>query len=183
MRKSTLLWLVMATFSGTVLFHTSQKVHDEREKLAALDTSIGKEEESIRILNTEWSHLNQPERLESLSKTYLHMAPLRGSQFIKVEDIPLRTASPEETATTTPVVPVKVIPEKKIAESKPEEKKVAKSRVMMAATPKPAVKIYKPAAPAFLQKPVQHPAVSTSTTATNSRSFSDVMKNLRTGVE
>jgi cell division protein FtsL len=90
MRKSTLLWLALAAFCGITLFHTSQKVHDHREKLAALTRDIGREEESLRVLQAEWSYLNQPRRLEKLAKQYLKLAPLKGAQFIRPEDIALR---------------------------------------------------------------------------------------------
>lgn len=173
MRKSTLLWLVLAAFCGTVLFHTSQKVHDEREKIATLNASISKEEESLRVLSAEWSYLNQPARLEKLAKTYLNIAPLKGSQFIKVEDIPLRSAVSETAAVTAPTT-----------EEKPAVEKVTVKKPQVAALspPKPPVKIHKPAAPAFLQKPA-HPLTGPPATATNARSFSDVMKSLHTGIE
>ena len=104
MRKTTLLWLILAAICGTALFHTSQKVHDEREKLAVLDVSIGKEQESLRVLNAEWSYLNQPARLEKLAKAYLQLAPLKGRQFMKVEDIPMRGAVVAEVITKPSII-------------------------------------------------------------------------------
>ena len=168
MRKSTLLWLVLAAFCGTALFHTSQKVHDEREKLGSLDVSISKEEESLRVLNAEWSYLNQPARLEKLVKTYLNMAPLKGSQFIKVEDVPLRTAIPETTA-AAPLVH---------EEKTPEEKNITRPKVVVTVQ-QVVVKLRKPLTPAFLQKPARKPPADTA----SARSFNDVMKNLQAGVE
>lgn len=183
MRKTTLLWLALAAFCGTVLFHTSQRVHDEREKIASLETSINKEEESLRVLNAEWSYLNQPARLEKLSKTYLNMAPLKGSQFIKVEDIPLRSAMPEVAEAATAAPAKKKIEEKKVVE-KAEEKKAVKPRIASATPSKPVISIRKPVVPVSLQKPVHAPpAPANPATATNTRSFTDLMKNLHAGVE
>lgn len=110
MRKSTLLWLGLATFCGVVLFHTSQKVHDAREEIAALNAAAQKEEESIRVLQAEWSHLNQPERLEKLVKTYLKLVPLKGNQFTRLETIPLvtDTPGPEAVAVVEEPPPVKI---------------------------------------------------------------------------
>ena len=170
MRKSTLLWLVLAAFCGTALFHTSQKVHDEHEKLNALNVAIGREEESLRVLGAEWSYLNQPARLEKLAKSYLNIAPLKGSQFIAVEDIPLRSAaSAAADAPKTPPVPA-------------EEGAPKKPQVKTAEAPKPVIKIHKPATPVLAQKP-QHTPSGAATSAGNTRSFSDVMKSLHTGVE
>lgn len=93
MRKSTLLWLVLAAFCGIALFYTSQRDHDGREKLAALNQEAAREEESIRVLQAEWSYLNQPGRLEKLAKQYLGLAPMKGAQFIRPEDIAPRPAA------------------------------------------------------------------------------------------
>ncbi len=90
MRKSTLLWLLLAMFCGIFLFHTSQRVHDGREKAAELDQSIAREEESIRVLQAEWGYLNQPDRLEKLARAHLHLEPLKGGQFVKLEEVALR---------------------------------------------------------------------------------------------
>lgn len=93
MRKSTLLWLALAAFCSAALFHTSQDVHDSREKLAGLSRAIAREEESLRVLQAEWSYLNQPRRLEKLAKQYLKLAPQKGAQFIRAEDIAARPAA------------------------------------------------------------------------------------------
>jgi hypothetical protein len=186
MRKTTLLWLALAAFCGTVLFHTSQRVHDERTKLVALEASISKEEESLRVLNAEWSYLNQPARLEKLAKTYLNMTPLKGSQFIRVENIPLRNETPQiaETTTTAPVEKkAEEKPEAKTAE-KAEEKKAIKPRIAVVPSLKPVVNIRKPAAPVVVsQTKPAHPAANTAAAATGTRSFGDLMKNLHAGVE
>lgn len=98
MRKSVLLWLALAAFCGVALFHTGQKVHDAREKLSRLEQATAKEEESIRVLQAEWGYLNQPGRLEKLAKTYLKLAPMKGSQFAKLESIPMRGEKTEAVA-------------------------------------------------------------------------------------
>lgn len=90
MRKSTLLWLVLALSCGTTLFYTSQKVHDSREKIVALVRQAAQEEESIRVLRAEWSYLNQPKRLEKLAGAYLDLAPMKGSQFVGADEFPLQ---------------------------------------------------------------------------------------------
>ena len=162
MRKSVLLWLVLATFCGIALFHTSQKVHDEREKLAHLSQSIGKEEESIRVLQAEWGYLNQPHRLEKLAQNYLKLAPFKGRQFAKLEDIPLRPAAPA------------LSPEPEIKTEKPQNNAVS-------AVVPPPVKIIRPAltmAPPIVHHPA---AVSTASAPAHDRKFGDVMKSL--GVE
>ena len=64
MRRMTFIWLILAALSGGVLYHTSQQVTDGRQKLATLNDDIRKEDETIRVLQAEWSYLNQPDRLD-----------------------------------------------------------------------------------------------------------------------
>lgn len=105
MRKSTLLWLALATFCGIALFYTSQKVHDSREKIARLGQAAAREEESVRVLQAEWSYLNQPRRLEKLAAEYLKLVPLKGIWFVKPENLPLRGVA---AAIPSPVLREKV---------------------------------------------------------------------------
>jgi hypothetical protein len=92
MRRSNLLWLLLAAFCAAALYHTSQRVHDSGEKLAVLMRETSREEESIRVLQAEWSYLNQPARLEKLSAQYLKLVPMKGARFIAVGDIASHTA-------------------------------------------------------------------------------------------
>lgn len=169
MRKSTLLWLTLAAACGAVLFHTSQKVHDGRERLAVLNAAIAKEEESMRVLTAEWGYLNQPARLEKLARQYLKLAPLKGHQFVKADDLPLRPAPVAPTAVSEAAP--EIIAEK--APAKIPEKTAVKTEPKAPAAP--PVKIIKPAA-ATLPKPHQPPATEA---AGASRSFSDLMRSLR----
>lgn len=97
MRKSTFFWLGMAVFSAAALFHTSQQVTDGREKLAVIEHDIRKEEETLRVLQAEWSYLNQPDRLEKLVREYLQLEPMKGRQFTHMEN--LEAAPPPEKTT------------------------------------------------------------------------------------
>lgn len=114
MRKTAILWLVLAAIAGGVLFHTSQRVTDGRAELDKIAQSLRKEDESLRVLQAEWSYLNQPDRLEKLAKKYLHLAPLKGSQFAKADDLETRLEREEEAAekieTPPPSAAVKIKP-------------------------------------------------------------------------
>lgn len=99
MRKSTLMWLVLAGVASTLLFHTSQKVTDGRTTLARMNQNIQREEESLRVLQAEWSYLNQPERLEKLASQYLTLQPQKGRQFTELKD--LKNIDPSDFVVTT----------------------------------------------------------------------------------
>ncbi len=73
MRLSTLVALVLAIGSGTLLFRVSQHVQSKETELQSIKQAIAREEESIRVLKAEWVYLNQPERLEKLADKYLDL--------------------------------------------------------------------------------------------------------------
>ena len=94
MRKSTLLCISLAIFCGGLLFTTSQKVTSGQTRLVALEKNLRREEESIRVLQAEWSYLNRPDRLEQLAREHLELTPLQGRQFARLSDIPTRSNTP-----------------------------------------------------------------------------------------
>jgi cell division protein FtsL len=78
-----------AVGAGTLLFWTSQNVQQKERQLAALKASTVKEEQSIRVLRTEWDYLNRPERLETLARQYLGMDREKTEQIISAPaDLP-----------------------------------------------------------------------------------------------
>lgn len=125
MRKSTLLWLLLAAFCGSSLFYTTQRVHDGREKLSVLVGNIAKEEDTLRVLRAEWSYLNQPARLEKLSRRHLQLAPLKGRQFATVEDIPLHDGTPQASRAENLAIKINAPPQEK--EAAAQQKPAARS--------------------------------------------------------
>lgn len=100
MTKMACLWFCLSILIGAVLFQTTQRVSDGRQKLAALTHDLQEEEETLRVLQAEWSYLNQPDRLEKLSREYLKLSPMKGQQFSRTGSIAMRPAppTPEEDA-------------------------------------------------------------------------------------
>jgi cell division protein FtsL len=98
MSKFAILWLCCAMMTGALLFKTSQHVTDGRQRLENITAEMRSEEDTLRVLQAEWSYLNQPERLEKLAAQYLKLAPMKGRQFIAAADIPLRPAAALEPA-------------------------------------------------------------------------------------
>lgn len=207
MRRMTLLWLVLAAICGGVLFHTSQQVNDGRQRLAVINEDIRKEDETIRVLDAEWSYLNQPDRLEKLSKQYLNLSPLKGRQFAKLKDIadvpdavpvaaqPVAAAAP---VAETPVKAAEAATTPDATQEKPAEApakaaavKPVEAAPVVAAAPeapkKPApvktaakpfvVKIRKPDVAAVVKHPAPV-ATAQSDDAASQRSFGDVIKSL-----
>lgn len=155
MHKSTILWLCLTVICGAFLFQTSQKVTDGRAKLAVLQKEIRTEEESIRVLQAEWSYLNQPERLEKLARQYLGLASMTGKHFAKLADIARAPAKDAESSRVENTPPDNPVPKQKA---------------------KPEVKIAKPVAPPKILKPANGRVAAAK--KPDIREFNDVMKSL-----
>lgn len=73
LRLSTLLSLSVAAMAGFILFQTSQNVQDAERRLRNVQTALSKEQDAMRVLETEWDYLNRPDRLEELAQQLLKM--------------------------------------------------------------------------------------------------------------
>jgi len=65
--------LSAAFISGSLLFWSAQNVQQAEGEIKSLANNIGAEKENIKVLETEWSYLNRPSRLEKLAEKYLGM--------------------------------------------------------------------------------------------------------------
>ncbi|MBT5648081.1 MAG: energy transducer TonB, partial [Rhodospirillaceae bacterium] len=68
MRRSTLLWSALAISVVIGLFAVKHRVQTLEDRLHALNTDIITDRDAIQVMEAEWSYLNQPARLEALSK-------------------------------------------------------------------------------------------------------------------
>ena len=87
MRQTTLLFLLLAGALSVALFSVKYQVQDLEDELVDLNKSIISERQSIHVLNAEWSHLNNPERLGNLAEKFLGMTPVDPSQLATFRDI------------------------------------------------------------------------------------------------
>ncbi|CAO3442627.1 hypothetical protein [Azospirillum argentinense] len=97
--KSALFWGGLIAAAGFVLFETSYEVQELEEKLGSLNRKIMVEQEAIQVLKAEWSFLNDPTRLENLSREHLALQPTEARQFVAMTIVPMRpspTVAPEE---------------------------------------------------------------------------------------
>jgi cell division protein FtsL len=105
MRYTTLLFLLLAGAISVALFSVKYQVQDLEEDLGSLNRSIIVERQSIRVLNAEWSHLNNPERLGNLARGHLGMQPIDPSQMTDFKGMErLRLLPHQETKVNSVVV-------------------------------------------------------------------------------
>jgi hypothetical protein len=90
-KRTTFLALVLAAVMSLGLFVVSYQVQDLEDQLDALNRGIARDNRAVHVLQAEWAHLNDPQRLRLLSERYLGLEPIATKQLGKVEDIPWRS--------------------------------------------------------------------------------------------
>ncbi len=96
MRRLTgILGLVVAAVAALFLFTVKQEVRQMEDDLRAVHRDILDQQEAIQVLETEWSYLNQPARIADLAQRHLGLQPISATRIVRLDDLPLRTPSPE----------------------------------------------------------------------------------------
>jgi hypothetical protein len=95
------------------LYNGVHRVKAQEQALGKLKTELAQEAEAIRVLKAEWSYLNQPDRLQSLARRHLALAPTGAAQITVLASLPLRAPS---TSGASPVVEVSDLPERVVQE-------------------------------------------------------------------
>ena len=90
MRRSTLLWSVLSVAVVVGLFVIKHRVQDLEDQLQALNAEILADREATQVLEAEWSYLNQPARLEALSRKLLGMKSPTVEQTVTMEEFRLQ---------------------------------------------------------------------------------------------
>jgi hypothetical protein len=100
LRLGTLFWIGLAIVAGYATIQFKYDVQALERELTQLDAKILRHQEAIHVLKAEWAYLNEPARLERLSRSYLDLSPLRGSQIVDLASLPGRGTGEAE-----PVLP------------------------------------------------------------------------------
>ena len=97
-RIAGLLFFLTAASAALFLFHIKQEVREMEEELGIVHHDILRHQETIQVLEAEWSYLNRPARIAELAGRHLDLQPLAARQFVRIEDLPYRT--PNRTVDT-----------------------------------------------------------------------------------
>ena len=103
--KSALFWGGLIAVAGVVTFQTSYEVQELEDKLGSLNRKIMAEQEAIQILKAEWSYLNDPTRLETLSRQHLALQPTEARQFVAMDVVPMRPVPVPEIDPAPALIP------------------------------------------------------------------------------
>lgn len=70
---------------SVAVFYLKYEVTHLESEVDRLNRAIVTDSESIHVLEAEWSHLNEAERIRELAEKYLEMKPTRPDQIVRTE--------------------------------------------------------------------------------------------------
>ena len=82
--------MVLTIALVVVLYHIKYDAQESIRHIDKLKAELRHERDTINILRAEWSHLNQPQRLQKLARRYTKLQPLTSKQIVTFNDLPLR---------------------------------------------------------------------------------------------
>jgi hypothetical protein len=99
-RLSAIVWVVVLALLGIGLFQVKYNVQSKERELREVRRQIDSNLNSIRVLEAEWSYLNDPLRLADLTRRHTDLVPTTPGQIGDLSALPARIedAAPEETA-------------------------------------------------------------------------------------
>jgi hypothetical protein len=119
MRYVTAISVALLVLVSFGLYNGVSRVKAQQQELETLSGSIVREREAIRVLKAEWSYLNQPERLQTLAREHLPLAPTDTSRIVVLASLPLKGAAPP----SPPVVDASALPKKAVPQAKSTQPK------------------------------------------------------------
>ena len=96
-RITTLVWIALLVIAGGTVMRVSYQVRHVEKHLIEVTRATGQEAQAIRILGAEWDTLNDPKRIDQLSKRYLSLESTPIRRVVALDDVPLRP-SPDQIA-------------------------------------------------------------------------------------
>ena len=90
-RFAVIAWFTAAVLVTGFLFHVKYEVQRLEQELRTTQQQILEEQETIQVLQAEWSYLNRPERLARLAERHLSLDktdPKRLASFAILPDRP-----------------------------------------------------------------------------------------------
>jgi hypothetical protein len=92
-----LFTLMIAAAAGT--YKIKAEANSKQNEIRRIERQIAVEEDTIDLLEADWSMLTQPERLQKLVEKHageLALQPIEARQVVSVRDVPEKGAVPDE---------------------------------------------------------------------------------------
>jgi len=103
MRQTTAFILFVAAVMAVSLFFLKYEVTNLESELESLNRKIVSNHEAIHVLKAEWSHLNEIERVRSLSQRYLDLSPTSPARIVTLDELPAAVEPQVQAAAPAPV--------------------------------------------------------------------------------
>jgi hypothetical protein len=104
MRASHFMWAILTIAVGVALFLLKHKVQELEHQLVAKRAQIVRDRGAIRVLEAEWTYLNNPERLRRQSEEYLGFHPPAPGNVATIDSLPFKTAREDGAVQGAPQV-------------------------------------------------------------------------------
>ena len=98
-RTSDIVLIAVMVSAAAMTYKIKREAEEQRAQVSHLQVQIRTEEDTINLLNADWSLLTQPARLQKLADLYqaqLNLEPVDPHQFVTLDDVPVRPVTIEE---------------------------------------------------------------------------------------
>lgn len=99
------MWLALTVAVGAGLFMLKYKVQGLERDLVAKQMQIQRDESAIRVLQAEWTYLNDPNRLRRLSEEHLGFRAAAPQNVTNLDALPFRGEKPPQVNASASAAP------------------------------------------------------------------------------
>ena len=105
--RGLLFWSIAAVATAVGLFTVKYKVQDLEEKIDRTNQKIIESQQATHILQVEWAHLNEAERIERLAQKYLKLEQASIKQVARLDTLasPIHSLERQQSAKARPPLP------------------------------------------------------------------------------
>jgi len=96
-RIMNVIALVLTVSFSYGLYKIKYDTRIAEQNVMRLRQNIETQNENLKVLRAEWSHLNQTERIQRLAEKYLDLKSVALKQIVSLQDVPMRSYVAEET--------------------------------------------------------------------------------------
>lgn len=89
-RIGTLIWIAILGLLSVGLFQVKYAVQAKENELKSVNRQITADRQILRVLEAEWSYLNDPVRLADLTRRHTDLAPVMAGQIASFADLRAR---------------------------------------------------------------------------------------------
>ena len=92
-RTSDIVLIAVMVSAAAFTYKTKHEAEDRLAAVRKIEADIRYEEDTIDLLEADWSLLTQPSRLQKLSEIYhteLALAPVEAHQIVGLDELPTR---------------------------------------------------------------------------------------------